>query len=522
MTSAPHWAEPYQSTNRLKVTRLFTPITIMAAQSNGNSATEDFMTLSVEDDEADEFEFVPEHPAWTAPPSASSHHHRSKSERSHHRKKHTKGKSPRKKERLAATIPLPPAMEEDGPLPLAVEEDGVFVEELPKAIESSPPRTQPERQPNCPLESLTDLYRSLNMDLESSAKRSKYQLNTLHIRGTDQMTAKDVAELFDEHAPLRADWISGTSCNVIFKDAATAGLAMLAASQPFRAVAKSQDSEADDDMSGHRRSTDRHKTVRQYPVELDSDTGEEIYVCDLASFPLPVPKGSWRVARTVPRKAKQLLFRFAQITDKTSKSDDVDPRSLAFEGGAVAVVKIRSAPAEDVAAALRTMKRTVLIAEPKEKTHISERLGKKPETNGRNGTVNHPVPVGRSLKVQLEVLSQRPRTPYERSTNRTTTTMTEGRLPLATPSTKLPIRPLATSLTKPLIRPGDLRYMLQHKEEALPISADDLRHRITHSTTQPLVAPPPAKGNVHSRLGRAGEPDLRNRLNLVRRMGPIP
>ena len=120
-------------------------------------------------------------------------------------------------------------------------------------------------------------------------------------------------------------WISDTSCNVVFVDEVSAALALKSVSQPFRISIHRPDSMGDRDASPH----SRRKTTRS-AVEFDVDTGEEVSVSTLGAFPLPVPRGVWRVARTPPAKAKQLLFRFARNSDKMPEI--VTDRSQYFYG----------------------------------------------------------------------------------------------------------------------------------------------------------------------------------------------
>lgn len=53
----------------------------------------------------------------------------------------------------------------------------------------------------------------------------------------------------------------------------------------------------------------------QQPV-CDGDTGEAIFISDVISFPIPVPQGTWRVAKAHPSNTKQMIFRYARTIDK--------------------------------------------------------------------------------------------------------------------------------------------------------------------------------------------------------------
>ena len=51
-------------------------------------------------------------------------------------------------------------------------------------------------------------------------------------------------------------------------------------------------------------------------IVTDPSTDEEILMSDVFSFPIPVPQGTWRAAKTVPSHCKQLVMRFARNIDK--------------------------------------------------------------------------------------------------------------------------------------------------------------------------------------------------------------
>ncbi|XP_055329103.1 nuclear cap-binding protein subunit 3-like [Paramacrobiotus metropolitanus] len=145
---------------------------------------------------------------------------------------------------------------------------------------------------------LPALYGSLAMDLETcSVMIPKYRLDTLHVRGVDEMSTQDVLNYFASYKPERVEWVNDTSCNVAFPDEISAASALKDLSQPLR-LSKKPLTESDTGTF------------------CDAQTGEEVLLSDVVSFPIPVPQGTWRVVKNLPAHAKQLILRFARTIDK--------------------------------------------------------------------------------------------------------------------------------------------------------------------------------------------------------------
>lgn len=52
---------------------------------------------------------------------------------------------------------------------------------------------------------------------EENENTKNFRLNVLHIRGTNEMSTKDVFKYFEDYAPASLEWINDVSCeNLIF------------------------------------------------------------------------------------------------------------------------------------------------------------------------------------------------------------------------------------------------------------------------------------------------------------------
>ncbi|GIX70823.1 nuclear cap-binding protein subunit 3 [Caerostris extrusa] len=189
---------------------------------------------------------------------------------------------------------------------------------------------------------IDEVYKSLGIEPEDTNpnKLKNIRLETLHMRGVDNMNTRDVFAYFQDYAPSAVEWINDRSCNVVWFDAVTTARAMIGMSQPFRAKKKSavnpELSESSDKVietnisetevareSSTSKETDDKSTemdeMSKNPMELDegsysgkSDEESETKSSSsvLADVDVPIPPGYWRLGVPHP-KAKAILFRFA-------------------------------------------------------------------------------------------------------------------------------------------------------------------------------------------------------------------
>lgn len=61
-----------------------------------------------------------------------------------------------------------------------------------------------------------------------------FRFDTLHLRGVDDLTTKEIFEYLEDYKPVSLEWVDKSSCNVVCHDNITAALAMLAHSREIK------------------------------------------------------------------------------------------------------------------------------------------------------------------------------------------------------------------------------------------------------------------------------------------------
>ncbi|CAG5089674.1 Similar to NCBP3: Nuclear cap-binding protein subunit 3 (Gallus gallus) [Cotesia congregata] len=135
-----------------------------------------------------------------------------------------------------------------------------------------------------------ELYESMGVsESDESAKYTRF--NTLHMRGTDNMSTQDVFDYFKDYAPASIEWINDISCNVVWLDKISAARALIGLSK--RITSKEPAKEEDDAMEG----------LEKKPAVSIKD------------IDFPLPPGIWRKGVECA-KSKTVLLRFATTSDK--------------------------------------------------------------------------------------------------------------------------------------------------------------------------------------------------------------
>ncbi|KAG7163645.1 Nuclear cap-binding protein subunit 3-like, partial [Homarus americanus] len=150
-------------------------------------------------------------------------------------------------------------------------------------------------------EAIAKLYKSLDVTDEDFT-RGRYRLDALYMRGTEELSTKDIFEYFQAYAPSNIEWISDNSCNVVWLDAAGPVRALIGLSCPILPR------EADLKKNRH---TLRSKNGRKGSVRAE----------DVA---IPVPPGRWRLGVPCSR-TKAILLRFSGRKDR--KPDGAERKS---------------------------------------------------------------------------------------------------------------------------------------------------------------------------------------------------
>ncbi|XP_043523578.1 nuclear cap-binding protein subunit 3-like isoform X1 [Frieseomelitta varia] len=159
-----------------------------------------------------------------------------------------------------------------------------------------------------------DLYSSMGI-VEDSENTKNIRLNVIHMRGTEEMSTKDVFKYFEDYAPASIEWINDVSCNVVWLDNVSAARAMLGLSKKIVGLEKQRTTKSLDDNPDE----ENNVTNNDCTVEMDEDNEitketDEDYI-NIKDINCPLPPGLWRKGIDYP-KSKAIFLRFATRADK--------------------------------------------------------------------------------------------------------------------------------------------------------------------------------------------------------------
>ncbi|GAV02320.1 hypothetical protein RvY_12904 [Ramazzottius varieornatus] len=404
---------------------------------------------------------------------------------------------------ITAAVALPPVSDHQEDAEMA-DEDG--------EIATTPPQPNGRSSAKLSEEGIEDLYHSMNVDGDANLVGGvKYRLDTVHLRGVNDLSTSDVTKIFQDGASIKpnsVEWISDTACNVVFLTELAAATSLYKVSQPLKVMKKAASEDSD---SGEA----REQIFVQRPPEFDPVTGEELFVSTMSSFPIPVPQGRWRVIKKIPSKAKQIILRFALTTDKKppnaqkysqyyekyGQQSEEERRSYhreTYRNGANA--DFNSSRADPVASAryLARRRTTIVVPElpprqhastpsdrPRQDYHIVVRNGDYETLKGNYVDLDAPQEDAPTLINPPVLVSPRRHgtSPYDRPrSSEETKHFEQGRLPLAT---------------------NDLRCLLQRRKT---IPQNDLRHRLSRRPGDGVGSRPSVRpGDLRSRINRVRE-----------------
>lgn len=163
-----------------------------------------------------------------------------------------------------------------------------------------------------------DLYSSMGIIDDNDNKNMR--LNVLHMRGTENMSTKDVFEYFKDYQPASIEWINDVSCNVVWLDKITAARALLGLSKKIEGLSIKNAGENDE--------TDKNDCIEKNKESEDEnmpqcdDKNEQIgNNITLKTIDFPLPPGLWRKGNNCT-KSKTILLRFATINDKKQQNSE--------------------------------------------------------------------------------------------------------------------------------------------------------------------------------------------------------
>lgn len=162
-----------------------------------------------------------------------------------------------------------------------------------------------------------DLYASMGI-VEDNENTKNVRLNVIHMRGTEEMSTKDVFKYFEDYAPASIEWINDVSCNVVWLDNVSAARAMLGLSKRIIGISDKpgqRDTKTVDDIPNEENNVMEHTPADQ---EIETNDGEKedsedyMHIKDINH---PLPPGIWRKGVDYP-KSKGVFLRFATRNDK--------------------------------------------------------------------------------------------------------------------------------------------------------------------------------------------------------------
>ncbi|XP_071856089.1 uncharacterized protein isoform X2 [Bombus fervidus] len=154
--------------------------------------------------------------------------------------------------------------------------------------------------------------------VEDSENTKNIRLNVIHMRGTEEMSTKDVFKYFEDYAPASIEWINDVSCNVVWLDNLSAARAILGLSKRIIGLEKQQITKSLDGNPDEENNVTNDDSM----IEMDEDneianttkeTGED-YI-SIKDINCPLPPGLWRKGIDYP-KSKAIFLRFATRADK--------------------------------------------------------------------------------------------------------------------------------------------------------------------------------------------------------------
>ncbi|XP_076233299.1 uncharacterized protein LOC143178478 isoform X2 [Calliopsis andreniformis] len=165
-----------------------------------------------------------------------------------------------------------------------------------------------------------DLYSSMGI-VEDSENTKNIRLNVIHMRGTEEMSTKDVFKYFEDYAPASIEWINDVSCNVVWLDNLSAARAMIGLSKRIVGLEKSShkstklhedNPDEENNIATEECTIDMEDDNESTNIEKDTSQGDFISIKDINC---PLPPGMWRKGIDYP-KSKAIFLRFATRADK--------------------------------------------------------------------------------------------------------------------------------------------------------------------------------------------------------------
>lgn len=124
------------------------------------------------------------------------------------------------------------------------------------------------------------------MEIIDDIDKKKIRLNVLHMRGTDNMSTKDVFKYFEDYGASSIEWINDVSCNIVWLDNISSARALIHLSKKI--------------------------------INSNDNNNYSISINDIKC---PLPPGIWRKGIDY-NKSNNIFLRFATINDKKQPNSE--------------------------------------------------------------------------------------------------------------------------------------------------------------------------------------------------------
>ncbi|XP_032689417.1 nuclear cap-binding protein subunit 3-like isoform X2 [Odontomachus brunneus] len=163
-----------------------------------------------------------------------------------------------------------------------------------------------------------DLYSSMGIT-DDGENVKNVRLNVIHVRGTEEMSTKDVLKYFQDYAPQSIEWINDISCNVVWFDNLSAARAMLGLSKKISGcVGKYSDGNLSSEADYENGKDCKDNNLMAYGKNIltnTSNNGKKENYINIKDIVHPLPPGTWRKGIDYP-KSKAIFLRFATRMDR--------------------------------------------------------------------------------------------------------------------------------------------------------------------------------------------------------------
>ncbi|KAK0096599.1 hypothetical protein PV326_005033 [Microctonus aethiopoides] len=171
-----------------------------------------------------------------------------------------------------------------------------------------------------------DLYTSMGIDDDNES--NKYvRFNVLHMRGTENMSTKDVFEYFGTYAPSSIEWINDVSCNIVWLDKISAARALLGLSKKIVGLGEKNEKHLtkkldENNSEGENNSPNDSSIDIEKNNQSGNDNGEtKDNTISVNDIDFPLPPGVWRKGIDCS-KSKTIILRFATNSDKKQQHSE--------------------------------------------------------------------------------------------------------------------------------------------------------------------------------------------------------